>query len=185
MKIPHSQAIPDGTDSQAVKGALPGAVVRLQGWNGTTFNRIGAFQPSVVADGGAESPIFLAVFNYNYGYIGGASALWARQRMANVFKIVAAVAIVAGTGAVVWTPAASRKFRLLGYDLSVSAAAALIFCDHVVGTPMLRSPLLAAAGVYGRDLGKFGLISATANNVLRLDVSANATVTGSVWGVEE
>lgn len=108
-----------------------------------------------------------------------------RVRTANTFKIVAAVAITAGTGATIWTPAAGKKFRVLGYTFSASAAASLILCDNVVGTPVFRGPLLAAAGIDNQyNIGN-GILSAAANNVLKLDVSANATVTGTVWGTEE
>ena len=48
---------------------------------------------------------------------------------ADTFKIIDAVAIVAGTPAVVWTPAAGKTVRLLGWVLSSSAGAALEFQD--------------------------------------------------------
>ena len=107
-------------------------------------------------------------------------------RTANVIKTVAAVAITAGTGATIWTPTAGTKFRLMGWSLSSSAAAALIFGDNVVGTVILRSELLAAAGISQSAPGfGNGFLSAAANNVLKLDVTATSTVSGYVFGTEE
>lgn len=126
--------------------------------------------------GGSTPPAALWLWN---------GATWDRQRTAAKFVIVAAVAITAATGATIWTPASGKKFRLMGYSFSASAAASLIFGDNVVGTVIFRGPLLAAAGIDSQyNLGN-GFLSAAANNVLKLDVSANATVTGTVWGTEE
>ena len=102
------------------------------------------------------------------------------------FKMVDAVAIVAGTPAVVWTPATGKKVRLLGWSLSSSVAAALEFQDSgAAGTVIAQTPLFAAAGIHdARHLGE-GVILAAANNTLKLDATANATVSGMVFGVEE
>ncbi|MBA2559474.1 MAG: hypothetical protein H0V07_06225 [Propionibacteriales bacterium] len=102
-----------------------------------------------------------------------------------VFKTVAAVAAVAGTGATIWTPAAGKKVRLLGWSLSSSANASLIFGDNTVGAVILRTELLAAAGVSQSPPGLgTGFLSAAADNVLKLDVTANSTVSGFVFGIE-
>lgn len=98
-------------------------------------------------------------------------------------KTVAAQAITAGTPLDVWTPTTGTRFRLQGFAFSVSAAAYLIVKDNT--TVILNSPLLAIAGVYtSPDFGK-GRRSSAIDAVLKLDVSANATVTGYVWGREE
>lgn len=100
-----------------------------------------------------------------------------------VIKTVAAQAITAGTAISVWTPTTGLRFRLRGFAFSVSAAAYLILKDNT--TVIANSPLLGVAGVYvSPDMPK-GWRSAAINNVLKLDVSANATVTGYVWGKEE
>jgi hypothetical protein len=102
------------------------------------------------------------------------------------FKMVDAVAIVAGTPAVVWTPAAGKKVRLLGWFLSSSAAAALEFQDSgAAGTVIAQTPLLAAAGVHNAESIGEGKVLTAADNTLKLDVTANATVSGMVFGVEE
>lgn len=104
----------------------------------------------------------------------------------DTFKMIDAVAITAGTPATVWTPASGKKVRLLGWFLSSSAAAALEFQDSAAaGTVIARTPLLAAAGVHDTPHLGEGVILAAADNTLDLDVSANATVSGMVFGVEE
>jgi hypothetical protein len=106
-------------------------------------------------------------------------------RVPYIFKTIAAVSIIAGTGATIWTPSAGKKVRLIGWALSVSAAAALEFHDNVIGTPIMKSPLLAAGGVDHHEALSQGVILAAANNVLKLDTTANAIVTGMVWGTQE
>ena len=104
----------------------------------------------------------------------------------DTFKIVDAVAITAGTPATVWTPASGKKVRLLGWVLSSSAAAALEFQDSgSAGTVRLQTPLLAVAGVHNSPPLGEGYVLAAADNTLNLDVTANATVPGMVFGVEE
>lgn len=106
---------------------------------------------------------------------------------ANIFKVIDAVAITAGTPATIWTAADSTngRIRLLGWTMSASAAAALEFQDsNAAGTVIAQTPILAIAGVHNSpDIGD-GLLL-TAGKTLDLDVTANATVSGMVWGVEE
>ena len=76
--------------------------------------------------------------------------------------------------------------RLLGWVLSSSAAAALEFPDSgSAGTVRLQTPLLAAAGVHDSPPLGEGYLLAAADNTLNLDVTANATISGMVFGVEE
>jgi len=104
---------------------------------------------------------------------------------ANVFKMIDAVAITAGTPAAVWTANGDLRIRLLGWSLSASAAAALEFQDEAAaGTVIAQTPLLAIAEVHNSpDLGDGVLLGAGQD--LDLDVTANATISGMVWGVEE
>lgn len=135
------------------------------------------------ADGVSGTSVGIITRTHQYVWNG---ASWDRLRGPNVIKTVAAVAITAATGVTIWTPAAGKKFRLMGWSLSSSAAAALIFGDNVVGTVILRSELLAAAGLSQIPPGfGNGFLSAAADNVLKLDVTANTTVSGYVFGVEE
>jgi len=104
----------------------------------------------------------------------------------NVFKFIDANAIVAGIEEVVWTPATGKIIRLLGWHLSSSAAAALEFQDSAAsGTVIAQTPLLSAAEVHDSpNLGR-GVKLASADNTLKLDVTANSTISGMVFGVEE
>lgn len=108
-----------------------------------------------------------------------------RARTPFVFKPFAATAIVAGTGLTVWTPAAGKKFRLMGWSLSTNTAADLIFGDNLAATVIYRTGVQQVNTVVNSpDIGN-GILSAAANNVLKLDVSVGATVGGTVWGTEE
>lgn len=106
---------------------------------------------------------------------------------ANIFKMINANAITAGTPETIWTASAtaSGRIRLLGWCLSASAATAIEFQDsNAAGTVIAQTPLLAVAGVHNSpDLGDGILL--TAGKTLDLDVTANATISGMVWGVEE
>ncbi len=107
---------------------------------------------------------------------------------AYVFKPIKAVAITAGTPAPVWTPAAGKRFRLLGFCVNPTVAASILFEDATGGTnEFLRFPLTAAVSTaqVPVNLGQYGYLSTTANNALFLDVTATATVSGYVYGTEE
>lgn len=143
--------------------------------------------------GGTANNDTLGAASYKSLYVIGQQLVlngttWDRLRTPSTFKVIAAVAITAATGATIWTPAAGKKFRLMGYSISASAAASLKFYDGAGGaltTQIFRGPLLAAAGIDSQyNLGN-GILSAAANNTLALDVTGNATVTGTVWGTEE
>lgn len=100
----------------------------------------------------------------------------------NVVKNRTDASITAGTAVAVWTPATGKKFRLMKGQLSLSVAGQIILKDAT--TELLRSPKLAAAGVWEFDLGN-GLPSAAVDQALNIDVSATGTVGGWVGGVEE
>lgn len=100
-----------------------------------------------------------------------------------VCKPIAAVAITAGTPVVVWTPAAGKKFRLIGFALGLSVAGAVLLKDN--NTEFLRTQTLAAGtGTESPEMGS-GYLSSAANNALKVDASASGTVNGFVCGYEE
>jgi hypothetical protein len=104
----------------------------------------------------------------------------------DVFKIINANAIVAGTEEIVWTPASGKTIRLLGWRLSSSAAAAIHFQDSATsGAIIAQTPVLAAAGIDDREYLGRGVVLTTPGNTLKLDVSANSTISGMLFGVEE
>jgi len=137
-------------------------------------------------------PVIQIIFN---------GATFDRAREANVFKT--AQASVAGSTAV-WVPVAGKKFRLLGFTISLTENATVAVAG-VVTVSLLDAagviaiaydvyvPAVAVAGVGTAfditvDLGKLGYLSALANNVLNANLSV-ALTTGNfrinVRGTEE
>ena len=115
------------------------------------------------------------------GYNG---ATWDRVRV-QAFRVdLNAVTITAI--ATLWTPTSGKKFRLMGGSISVSAASSVLFEDNSAGAGnfVWRTPKLSADTPYNFDLGN-GKLSATINNVLKGTASAAATITGTLYGVEE
>jgi hypothetical protein len=162
--------------SSAQTDALTGAgkvqVVSAQG------NRFG--DSTGVSDANAGTRVQMAS---QWGYNG---ASYDRLRVPTTWKDISAVAITAGTPATIWTPAAGKKFRLMGWSISSSAAAALIFKYGGSPTTMFRTELLAAAGISQSAPGfGNGIMPGAVNDALKLDVTANATVTGYCFGCEE
>lgn len=172
----------DSADAQGPVGNLGAeALALLLGFNGASWDRL-----RLAADNGDALAVLalgvLRVLGENTLFNGAA---WDRERTPNVFKPFASTAITAGTGATIWTPASGKKFRLMGYAISSSVAGQLIFGDNLVGTVIARSAAVAAAGI-ASDGGSWrnGLLSALANNVLKLD-GPTGNVAGMVWGTEE
>jgi len=112
---------------------------------------------------------------------------WSRARTSTVFKRVSTVA----TGSTaLWTPGAGNKFRLLKLYIQVTATAALavagdltislldsatdIAMDFIVSIPAAG---LTVGDDFSQfiDLGTFGILSAVANNVLNVNLSAALT----------
>lgn len=108
---------------------------------------------------------------------------WPRMRTPSVFKPIAAVSVTSGTPVAIWTPASGKKFRIMGYHLSLSVAGAIILKDNT--TEIYRTPLMAAGiGQASPPLGN-GILSVASNNLLNADVTASGTLTGTVFGTEE
>lgn len=109
---------------------------------------------------------------------------WSAPRLAGIVKTIAAVAVTAGTPVAVWTPGAGKKFRLMGFMVSSSAAGSVIFKD-TSATEIVRTPLMAAGiGLASPPMGN-GILSVLANNALNVDVTATGNVSGFVFGTEE
>lgn len=132
------------------------------------------------ADGRSASTQKIDVTAYLSAYNGGSMDM---VRTPNVFKTIAAVAVTAATPLTIWTPTAGKKFRLMGFALSLSVAGSVILLDSAA--EILRTPLMAA-GV-GQPSAAFGngILSALANNTLKIDVTASGSVSGYVFGTEE
>jgi len=112
---------------------------------------------------------------------------WSKARTPTVFKRVS----TAATGSTaLWTPGAGNKFRLLKLYIQVTATAVLavagdltislldsatdIAMDFIVSIPAAG---LTAGDDFSQfiDLGTFGILSAAANNVLNVNLSAALT----------
>ena len=105
------------------------------------------------------------------------------QRTPNVFKSIASTSVTAGSPVAGWTPASGKKFRLMGYALSLSVAGSVVLQDAT--TEKIRTPLMPAGiGQPSPAMGN-GILSAAANNSLNLDVTATGTVSGFLFGTEE
>lgn len=106
---------------------------------------------------------------------------WERERAITVFK---PIDLVAGTTeTTIWTPAASRKFRLMGFILTCAAASTLTFKDNTAGTTIF----VARGGIdipIQVDLGS-GILSGAANRVLTVTRGTSTALSGTLWGTEE
>jgi len=125
----------------------------------------------------------LKTIGFQMGYFGGASSQWMRIRVPN--KVVSGYGNNSGNNAI-WTPATGRKFRLMRYKISIANNAAVSvagvqvmqFYDGASTILLTENAYLpsAASNTNGAwstgwvDLGN-GVLSATANNVLNLNLS--------------
>lgn len=109
-----------------------------------------------------------------------------REYGPNVFKTLAAVSVTAGTPVAIWTPAAGKKFRLIGFMLSLSVAGAIIFKDGGNSNAEIFRTSLMGAGV-GLASPWFGngVLGFAANGALEIDVTSTGTVSGFVFGCEQ
>lgn len=127
--------------------------------------------------GGTDGAIFRAMLVDALGRV----LTVGRTPLGLISKQFSAVAV--GAAGAVWTPAAGKKVRLLGYSVYAAVAARFDLFDGnasgafftgsvgVVGTP---------STVY---LGPDGVLSAIANNVISW--TTGGTLTGTLWGAEE
>lgn len=108
---------------------------------------------------------------------------WDRQRTPNVFKTFSLAASSAEQ--TIWTPTAGKKFRLMGFVLTINTLAATVtFRDNTAGATIFVTAGLAGAIVAPSNLGN-GILSATINNLLTIQASAVSALVGTVWGTEE
>lgn len=106
-----------------------------------------------------------------------------------VVKTLSAVAI--GSEATIWTPAAGKRFRLLGGCVSIGTAAGNVTLkDNTAGTTILILPKAPVDTPFNlpplTDGGNAqGIISAQGDNVLTATGAASATISGFLFGTEE
>lgn len=182
----------DNTGSQTAQQILPVTFVgALQTLTDGFNNQSGASWGTSVSPGLGQARVTANLFN---------GATWDRQRTPAIFKQVS----TAATGSTaLWTPAAGKKFRLMGYRICVTALAkAAAAADLVINlldaaagigqsTPVTIPVAAAGNGLIMDsgwiDLGN-GILSALANNVLNLNLSFALTgglVNITACGTEE
>ena len=111
---------------------------------------------------------------------------WDRIRTPNIFKKLVAVSVTAGTPVSVWTPAASKKFRMMGFILATTVAASILMEDATgSANEFFRVPLLQASVPIASPQVGNGYLSTTANNQLFIDVTVTGVVSGVIYGTEE
>lgn len=111
-------------------------------------------------------------------------ATYDRIRVPAIQKDLAALTI--STITTVWTPGSGKKPRLMGGEISVSAAGSVLFEDNSAGTTVFRTPKLAADTPYNFVvMGGQGYMLAAGNNVLKATLSVSGTITGTLYGTEE
>lgn len=164
------------------------------GYNGATFDRLrsaGSNADTLAVEATGQQTIIAQEFGFN-----GTS--FDRVRIANIFHTV--VATAAGSTAV-WTPTAGKRFRLMGYTISVAGTlaatgvqalkledAATVIKNHFAN--VIETPSASVSGgdtQIGADLGQ-GQLSAAINNVLNINLGtamATGGVAVNVWGTEE
>jgi hypothetical protein len=121
----------------------------------------------------------LPVVGQEFVFVGSG---WDRLRDANVFKTVNLAAATAETA--LWTPAAGKKFRLVGLVLTVGGAADCQFNDGAGGSTVFLLSATAAQVFVLERLGN-GLVSGAANRALTVVRSTAVTLKGTLWGTEE
>jgi hypothetical protein len=130
------------------------------------------------ADDKAPGNYPLGVASLPTGYVGDGK--WDRIRATKIFKYVDASS--AGDNAV-WTPAAGKKFRLLGFILACGGTGVAVYFKDGA-TQISPTFTLAANQITQMDLGN-GYLSSTANNVLNANLGAANTVGIWAYGTEE
>ena len=99
----------------------------------------------------------------------------------NVFKTISGLDI--STSGDIWTPTSGKKFRLMGMCVSIIGAAGNVTLKDSA-TTILLLPNVVVATPLVLNFGD-GILSATANNVLKATGAALQLMSGTVWGVEQ
>lgn len=101
-----------------------------------------------------------------------------------IYKQLSGVAIASET--TIWTPAAGKKFRLMGYTFAQgTGAGAIVLKDNTAGATIFTIPPNTIGVAFNSPNMGNGILSAAANNVLTATGVATETLTGTVYGTEE
>lgn len=140
--------------------------------NGTSFDR----QRSASADALAATGITAA------GNMGFNGATYDRVRVGRTYKYIEYLNLPTSTGTTIWTPAAGKKFRLMGISVATSATVHL----HIRDAGTIFHSVRSQGTTTSFDFGN-GYLSAAANNILevRNDSGTTTNVWVTAWGTEE
>ena len=179
---------PTVVQGQGIAGTPAGGVVTVQGTH--TSGAFATTQGSLTPDGNYYCAIPIS-YDGSINPLAVALSVWGNSsqtfgmRTPAVFKPLAAVAIA--TEVTIWTPAANKKFRLMGGRVASSVVGNVTLRDNTAGTIIAVVPCGVAGVAYpifGPNAGN-GILSAAANNVLTATGPALATLSGTVFGTEE
>jgi hypothetical protein len=168
-------------------GTVAGTVLFAAAGNGKAVfiqnSTVAVGGPGSISDAAGDSSASLVAYK-GYGYNG---ASWDRLRTPT--KFFTATATASGDTAL-WTPTSGKKFRLLRYQIQITGDAAtsggadidIVLRDSTTALAAAYSLYVPAASVNAlgadntgwQDLGN-GILSAAANNVLNINLSAALT----------
>jgi hypothetical protein len=179
------------TDAQLRAVAVPVSGTFYQGTqpvSGTFWQGTQPISGTVDTELPAAAALADAASNPTTSAVGAAllaynGATWDRVRTPGRYVDLNGATIT--TIATVWTPAAGKKFRLMGGMISVDSACSVLFEDNGAGTTIIRTPKLLANTPYNFVLAN-GILSGAADRVLKATASTGTvTITGAIWGTEE
>ena len=172
-------------------GLIPATA--LWGFNGTTFDRVktintGQLRTTIYSSTGVE-PRGDATTDGSSGTgaiatteMGWAGATFDRVRVGKVYKYIEYLNLPTSTNTTIWTPAAGKKFRLMGISIATSATVHLHIRDSGTIFHSVRLQGTTTSFEFGN-----GYLSAVANNLLevRNDSGTTTNVWITAWGTEE
>lgn len=145
----------------------------------------GANQPAITTlntDDYLETYLGLVMYCAQARYDGGA---WDRVRCVDTLKPYYAAALATNTLADVWTPAAGKKFRLMGMNISSDCGAGKQI--EVVDEAAVIMNIVSGVEPFEINFGPNGYLSAAADQDLKIrhQKGANAIMSVNAWGNEE
>ncbi|MGB7297341.1 MAG: hypothetical protein WBC70_17325 [Candidatus Aminicenantales bacterium] len=114
--------------------------------------------------------------------------VWTRHREINTLKTVNAAALATNTPQALWTPAAGKKFRLRGIEISSEDLLAGELVEVLDGATVILNFRPTTTGFQTQlELDANGYISTTADNVLNIrhQGAAGRDIAANAWGNEE
>ena len=165
------------SDANSISLNLQGVGAYNLLFDGTNWQRQRAASQVIDGSNGAPLPT-TALMGYN-------GTTWDRVRVGKVYKYIEFLNLANATATTVWTPSAGKKFRLMGVQVAVSAAANVGLRDGSAGSPFIT---FRTSGIDTKtfDLGN-GYLSSTVINPLEIYNASGATINVWVtaWGTEE